>query len=314
MAEYGGGEGGGEQLQGLAEILLNEGVFAVGIVVGDLPEHRHQDLIHVLMVFRVKFGAIQPLGEVFDSLHDFFRLLGLHILQHRHIMIKDHLRRGGQQPGLQLVVGGVFVKPLVQVGENPVVQGAVILVEAQQLLIAVQRVRHADLVEQLVDIEKREGQGGFLQVSCPELRPPGEVPPQLLIGESLVGGVIAGHILVKGVIIGIEFQKLCLLEKQSAAGIPGAQAAFQGAGRLKRGGKAFPGLFGPGTDGLLPEYGGVEPLGGFLHSVGVRGPHPSVKCLVISYTIGRKQSRGGWGFLESSSQGKKGKAPEPIRF
>ena len=90
---------------------------------------------------------------------------------------------------------------------------------------------------------------------------------------SRISSVAAKHALE-----GLEF----------ASGIPGTQTGLQGAGSPQGRGELLFGSLRPGADGLLPEDVGIKPLRGLFHAVGIRSAHlPSVKCLVLSYTIGR---------------------------
>ena len=104
--------------------------------------------------------------------------------------VEKHLRGAGQKRRVQAIVDHVVHQPLVQVGEDGAVDPAVGVFEILQFPVPVHGVRRADLVDKLVDVEKGEGEGGLQELAPPQLGPPGEVAPQLLVLEGLVGGIV----------------------------------------------------------------------------------------------------------------------------
>ena len=145
--------------------------------------------------------------------------------------------------------------------QNSVVQGAVCIPEGGELGEAFQGRIHPHLVQQLINIKKSEGQRGLLNLTLPELGAPGEIAPQLLIGEVLIGGIVADHIAGIDVVILIARQQPGLLEKNRVPGLPcHCLSLLQRAGSLEGGGQLF--LFRqlPGGNSLVGKDFVMEPF------------------------------------------------------
>ena len=157
-----------------AKILLDHGLLAPGIVMRrHPPQHPDDHGVAVLPVFPVELGALQPFGrQLLHRADDFLVATALDAVQHGDATVEPHLWRIRQKAGIQIIIDHVIHQPQVQIWENAVVQCAVCVPELRQLPVAVHGVGDADLIEQLVDIQKRIAQGRFLQISPAQLRPP----------------------------------------------------------------------------------------------------------------------------------------------
>ena len=95
-----------------------------------------------------------------------------------------------------------------------------------------------------------------------------------MVGEGLVGGVIAHHRAVECIVVLVRSQQLCLLEEYGLPGLPDAAVTvFQGTGGTEGGGNPPGGSLHSGANGLLPENGAVKPLGGVFSGVGAHTIH-----------------------------------------
>ena len=256
-----------------AEILLHHGFFAAGgIMLRDPAKHPGDHSVKVVRMLRVEFGSLQPLGaELLYRPDDLGILLLPDVVQHSDAPVKNHLTAVCQKVRIQPVIDHIIHKPLGQIGEDLFVQLAVGVLKVQKLPIAVQGIRRADLVEQLINIEKGEGQGGFADISFAQLCTPGKVSPKLLVREGLVGGKIAHNIAVEGIVIFIVGQKLGLFYENGFPGLPGfSRGVFQRAGGTDRGRHTLRAAFRTGLDDLIPEDVAVKPVRGFSHPVRIR--------------------------------------------
>ena len=157
-----------------AKILLDHGLFASGIVMlRHPPQHPDDHGVAVLPVFPVEFGALQPFRrQLLHRADDFFVATAPDAVQYGNAPVEPHPGVIRQKPGVQIIIDHVVHQPLVQIWQNTVVQRAVRVPELRQLPVAVHGVGDADLIEQLVDIQKRIAQGRFLQIPPAQLRPP----------------------------------------------------------------------------------------------------------------------------------------------
>ena len=196
VTEHGGFKQPGQILLDAGNILLHEALFAPAIVVGgDAAQNPDDHRVHVLGVILVEFGAIQPFqGQLLQGLHNGGGGFLRHPLQHGNAPVQLHLGGVRQQGRGEVVVDHVVRHPPLEVGENAVIQSAVHHPEMDQLLVALQGVLHADLVDQLVNVKKGEGERGFSNIPPAYPGAPGKISPQLLVRQGLVGGVVAGDL------------------------------------------------------------------------------------------------------------------------
>ena len=257
------------------------------------PQHPDDHGVAVLPVLPVELGALQPFGrQLLHRADDFLVATALDAVQHGDATVEAHLWRIRQKAGIQIIIDHVIHQPQVQIWENAVVQRAVCVPELRQLPVAVHGVGDADLVEKLVDIQKRIGQGRFLQIPPAQLRPPGEIPPQLRVGQGLVGGKIMGHPPVVNIVVLITCQQFSLLDENGLPGLPvSGHPVFQGAGSPEKRRQRLLRRLWPWLDGLVPENGAVEPFRSLLCAICIRSVSLlSPICLVLSYNICCTQS------------------------
>ena len=126
----------------------------------------------------------------------------------------------GQKLRIKPVIDHIVHQPLLCIRKNMVVDLAVGFLKMFQLAVSVHRVRDADLVDQLIDIEKRKGQGGLPDIPFAQLCPPGEVSAQLLVRQRLIGGVIVLDAAAVIIIILITRQQLGLFQENGFPGLP----------------------------------------------------------------------------------------------
>ena len=205
-----------------SKILLDHGLFASGIVMlRHPPQHPDDHGVAVLPVFPVEFGALQPFRrQLLHHTDDFFVATAPDTVQYGNAPVEPHPGVIRQKPGVQIIIDHVVHQPLVQIWQNTVVQRAVRVPELRQLPVAVHGVGDADLIEQLVDIQKRIAQGRFLQIPPAQFCPPREIPPQLRVGQGLVGGEIAEHRPVVNIVVLVTCQQLSLFDKNGLPGLP----------------------------------------------------------------------------------------------
>ena len=277
-----------------AKILLDHGLFASGIVMlCHPPQHPDDHGVAVLPVFPVEFGALQPFRrQLLHRADDFFVATAPDAVQYGNATVEAHLWRIRQKAGVQIIIDHVIHQPQVQIWENAVVQRAVCVPELRQLPVAVHGVGDADLIEQLVDIQKRIAQGRFLQIPPAQFCPPREIPPQLRVGQGLVGGEIAEHLPVVNIVVLVTCQQLSLFDKNGLPGLPvGGHTVFQRAGSQKGRRQRLTGHLGSRLNGFVPENVDVEPFRGLLYTIRIRSVSPlSPICLILSYNICRTQS------------------------
>ena len=280
VAEHGGVKEPGQVFFDAPQILGHKAVFAAGIAVQrHPPQHRDHHGLHVRAVLLVEFGAFQPFqGQLFQCFHDGGGGLGLNFLQHGHAFVDGGPRGAFQQGRVQIIVDHIIRQPLLQIGKDAVVQLAIFLPKGGELPIAVQGVVHANLIEQFVNIEESEGQGGFLHLPLPQLGTPGKIPPQLLIRQGLVGGVVAQDRAGKIIVVLVICQQPGLLEEH---GLPGLPAALQRAGGAQQGGELFLHRLLPGDNVFVGVDLMIKPVRCVFHSVCIRSPHTPVQMFVI---------------------------------
>ena len=232
-----------------AEILLHQGLLAPGIVVGrHPPQYPDNHRVHILLVSGVEPGPLQPFGgELPHRIDDLCGILLLDVLQHGDTPVKNHLGRAGQKRRVQPIVDYIVHHPPLQVGQDAAVNLAVGVPEGGQLVVSVQGIGHADLVNQLIDIEEGEGQGGLPDIPSAHPGPPGEVPAKLLVRQGLICGIVVGGVPLVVAVVLIVRQQLRLLHENGLAGLPVLMGAvFQRTGGAEHRGKdiLFPGGLG----------------------------------------------------------------------
>ncbi len=245
----------GKQLQpfvaGPSHMFLQKRFFPVGLPVPlDHPVDPAQKPHGVFRFLFVQFGpAYMVGGKKVQGVEEFLVRGIFPVIQHQIGFILPVPLGFRQQGGIQLVIQHVIPEPLVEIGQDPVVQEAVGFPESLQFLITVLGIFHPDLVQQFVYIKESIGQRGPFQLLMPEPGPPAEIPPELFVRKHPVGGIVMEYRqVVHGVILVIRRQ-FPLADEQFRSGlIPAGVVLFHGPELLEQRGQRFG--RGPGLDGL----------------------------------------------------------------
>ena len=172
---------------------------------------------------------------------------------------------------------GLFQHPAAEVAAHvPFADAGIQVADLKfpQLSQAVLRVRSADVVQQLVDVDIGQGGGDGPELPPAQGRPPGEVAPQLFQPQVVVAGVIEAYFPVPGGVVLVILHELAL-HIEVFAGLPeGMGAVFiepPHLPQLFRYSGGFPALSGQGRVpvGRLPPFGAQ---GEGVHQ-GFRGIH-----------------------------------------
>ena len=165
-------------------------------------------------------GAAQPSGgKVFDGLQDSGGIILPDIVQHKQVPVKGSLLRFRQELGGQIIIQNVVKQPALQIGQYGAVQLDVVRFKGLELPVALHGVLHPDLVQKLINVEKGKGSRGLLHLTPAKLCSPGKIAPQLLVGEGLIGGVVAHYVAGIGIIVLVICQELRLLDKNDLPGL-----------------------------------------------------------------------------------------------
>ena len=289
VAEYGGIEQPCLVLLRDAKILLHHAFLAPGGIVGRNPaQYPDNHSIAVGGVSRIEFGTPQPFGgQLLHREHHLFGGLTVHVIQNGDAVVQNHPGGVRQQLRVKAIVDDIIRQPLRKVGQNAIVQPTVVLRKGFQLPVAVHGVGDADLVDQLIYIQKGKGQVRFLKITVPQLRPPGKIAPKLLVRQGFVGGIIAQNLTGIFVVIRIIDEQRRLLEKDAFPGLPAARRlVFQGTGGAQQ--RRELGGYRSGCDGFVAEYSAVKPFRSFFCPVCVHGAAPFVQMFALLYnTMGR---------------------------
>ena len=172
---------------------------------------------------------------------------------------------------------GLFQHPAAEVAAHvPFADAGIQVADLKfpQLPQAVLRVRSADVVQQLIDVDIGQGGGDGPELPPAQGRPPGEVAPQLFQPQVVVAGVIEAYFPVPGGVVLVILHELAL-HIEVFAGLPeGMGAVFiepPHLPQLFRYSGGFPALSGQGRVpiGRLPPFGAQ---GEGVHQ-GFRGIH-----------------------------------------
>ena len=128
-----------------------------------------------------------------------------------------------------------------------------------------------DAVEELIDVQKGKGEGGFFPNSFAQPGTPGEVAPQLLVAEGLIGGKVADNAAVEFEIVLVFRQELSLFDKDGVPGLPVLRiASLQRSGGFQQRRQRRGCLCGS-EDPLFTKYVFIQPLGCGFIPVGIHG-------------------------------------------
>ena len=141
------------------------------------------------------------------------------VQQDEQILIKGGIRKERGPGGIQPIVDHIIPQPLAHVTVQMRIELAIGLPKAVQRIKSLLRRPDADLVEELIDIQKSKGEGGFGDLSAAHGGPPGEIPAQLGVIHGLIGGVIARELPTVGAVVLKVLHQLPLLVKDPLRGL-----------------------------------------------------------------------------------------------